>query len=413
MYTAQVSPQRWTLFLGLILLVGILLRLPLLVALSISLMLILGVAHFWRVHSLDGVTYRRRFHYTRAFPGEQVALRLEVENRKLLPISWLRVQDAWPKAVGPEDEETLAPSHIIDQGFLTNVFSLRWYERTRRTYGLLFRERGIYPVGPARLESGDLFGFYDTSKEAGPVEYLAVFPRLIPLEQLGLPAEDPFGEMRSRRRLFEDANRPMGVRDYHPEDGFRRVHWPATARTGQLQVKIYQPTSAPVMVICLNVTTFARHWEGYAPDLLEHLVSVSATLSSQAIDKGYKVGLISNGCLAHADQPFRIPPGRAPQQLAHLLEALASVTPLVTGSFENVLLREAPRLAYGATLLIVTGITSPELGEALLQLKRHERRVLLFSMAEQPPAAIPGVEAIHRPFEHTKSDAGQNRRLAG
>jgi uncharacterized protein (DUF58 family) len=390
--------KRWLPVLAVILLLGVLLKTPLLVALATALFVVLGVASWWQKHALDGVSYRRRFHFTRAFPEEQVALRIEIENRKLLPLSWLRVQDPWPRAVGPEDDDLLAPSHVPDRGFLTNVFSLRWFELARRAYTLRFRKRGIYTVGPARLDSGDLFGFYEQAKEAGQVERLVVFPPLLPVSEMELPAEDPFGDRRSRRRLFEDPNRPMGVRQYHPEDSFRRVHWPATARTGQLQVKVFQPTSGQVMVVCLNVSTFARHWEGVYPELMEHLVQVAATLVNQGVKEGYKVGLIANGCLAHADQPFCIPPGRSPQQLARLLEALAGVTSVVTAPFERFLLREAPRVPFGATLVILTAINTPGLPEVILQLKRHERRISLYSLAQDPPPAIPGVQVIHRPF---------------
>ena len=393
------SRIRWLPIMGMILILGIILRVPLLVALPAALLVVLGVAGLWQKHSLDGVTYRRRFHYTRAFPGETVPLHVEVENRKFLPLSWLRIQDPWPKAVGPEDEEILAPSHIPDRGYLTNVFSLRWFERARRAYQLLFRKRGVYAVGPARMDSGDLFGFFEKVQEGERVEHLTVFPALLPMQEIDLPAEDPFGDRRSRRRLFEDPNRPMGVREYRPEDSFRRVHWPATARTGQLQVKVYQPTSGQVMLVCLNVSTFARHWEGVYPELLEYLVQVAATLVNQGIQDGYKVGLIANGCLAHADQPFRIPPGRSPQQLSRLLEALAGVTPVVTAPFERFLLREAPRVPYGATLLILTAITTPELAEVIMQLKRHERKITLLSLAKDTPMVIPGVQVIHRPFQ--------------
>ena len=96
------------------------------------LIVVLLLALWWQRRSLDGVSYVRRPYYRRGFPGEETNLRLEVQNRKLLPISWLRTQDPWPKAIGPQDEELLAPTHIPDQGLLTNVFSLRWYERARR-----------------------------------------------------------------------------------------------------------------------------------------------------------------------------------------------------------------------------------------------------------------------------------------
>ena len=394
-----METRHWLPILLLLILVGVLLNLPVLIAFTTILIVLIGLASWWQRHALDGVVYRRRPYYRRSFPDERVPLRVEVENLKILPLSWLRVQDPWPKAIGPEEESLLAPSHLPDQGFLTNVFSLRWFERARRAYTLLFRRRGIYAVGPARLESGDLFGLYEQSKEQGPAEYLTVFPSLLPFEDLQLPAEDPFGNRRSRRRLYEDPNQPIGVRDYRPEDSFRRVHWPATAHTGELQSKVYQPTSANVMVVCLNVSTFSRHWEGTYPQLLEHIIRAAATLLYKGIEDGYRVGLIANGCLAHADQPFRIPPGRSPKQLASLLEALAGVTPVVTSPFERFLIREMPRIPYGATLLIVTGVTTPELAETLVQLRHHGRHITLLSFASKPPPFIHGIRTIHQPFE--------------
>lgn len=394
-----MTPQRWLPLLVILFIMGALFRIPLLTAFTSMLVVVILLARWWQHRSLDGVIYRRRPYYRRAFPGERFPLQLEVENRKLLPISWLRVQDPWPKAIGPEEEDLLAPTHIPDRGLLTNVFSLRWYERARRNFTLHFRKRGIYMVGPARLESGDLFGFYEQSREIEPKELFTVFPSLVPFQDLRLPVDDPFGDRRSRRRLYEDPNQPIGVRDYHPEDSFRRVHWPATAHTGELQVKVFQPTSANIMVVCLNVSTFSRHWEGTYPALLEHLVKVAATLVYKGIQDGYRVGLISNGCLAHADQPFRIPPGRSPRQLATLLGTLAGVTPVVTSPFERFLIKELPRVAYGATLVMVTGVTTPELAEVLVQVKRHGRPITLLSFAQKPPPQIDGIRIFHRPFE--------------
>jgi hypothetical protein len=81
-----------------------------------------------------------------------------------------------------------------------------------------------------------------------------------------------------------------------------------------------------------------------------------------------------------------------------LLTALAGVTPLTIAPFENFLLREVPAIPYGALLLIITSITTPELGETLLRLKRHERRITLVSLAEKPPLVLPGIHCIHLPF---------------
>jgi uncharacterized protein (DUF58 family) len=387
-----------------VLILGIALKESFLITLVTAILVIIGFAWWWQGRSLLGVSYKRILHYTRGFPGENINLQVEVENRKLLPISWLRVQDDWERAVGPDDEEILAPSHIKERGYLTNIFSLHWYEKARRSYNLLLRRRGVFSLGPARLDSGDLFGIFEKREEMGKHEYLTVFPSLLPFPQLEFPAEDPFGDRKSRQRIFEDPSRPMGVREYRPEDSFRHIHWPATARTGKLQVKVYQPTAGQVMMVCLNVSTFAKYWEGVYPALLEHLIEMAATLVDEGISQGYKVGLVANGCLAHADQPFRIPPGRSPQQLAVLLQALAGVTSVVTANFERFLLKEIPRVQYGATLIILTAVTTPELASTLVQLKQHERRITLLSLAKESPPFIPGIRIIHRPFHEQEKE---------
>lgn len=244
-----------------------------------------------------------------------------------------------------------------------------------------------------------MFGIFEKNIEINQNQKLTVFPKLLPFTELNFPTENPFGDRKSRRRLFEDPNRIMGVREYRPEDGFRRIHWPATARTGQLQVKVFQPTTGQVLMVCLNVSTFTRHWEGIYPELLEYLIQVAATIVNEGVREGYKVGLVANGCLAHADQPFRIPPGRSPQQLIVLLQALSGVTSVVTSNFDRFLLREIPKIQYGATLIVITSIITPELSSTLIQLRQHERNITLYYLGVDSPPIIPRILTIHKPFE--------------
>ena len=124
----------------------------------------------------------------------------------------------------------------------------------------------------------------------------------------------------------------------------------------------------------------------------------------ETIQDGYQVGLISNGCLAHADRPLNIAPSRAPRQLGYLLEALAGITPMVMVPFENFLLREMPKVPYGASLLVVSAVTTPTLMGTLQRIKQHNRKVTLLSLAEKAPDAVPGITVLQRPFKpETKS----------
>ncbi len=389
---------RWLPVLILAFLVGLIIHQPWLVLFSAAVGIISLLGYLWGRHALDRVIYRRRWRYRRGFPGERLQVQIEIENNKLLPLSWLHAEDLWSLAVAPEDTSLLAPSHIAQMGLLVNLCSLRWHERIRRTYDLRLRQRGIYPVGPSNLSSGDLFGLSDTFEEQDNVEYLTVFPELAPLTFEFLPTDDPLGDRRSQRRLFEDISLPIGIRPYHPEDEFRYIHWPATARSGSLQVKVFQPVSAQVMMVCLNVTTTHQAWMGIDNRLLEQLIKVSASVVYQSFQSGYSVGLISNCYLAHADHPFNILPGRSRDQLAYLLQALAAVTPYTSTSFEAFLGRSLPGLPYGATLVLVTGVVTPALVETLLRLRRYRANTTLISLDLASPPEIPGVKIVHMPF---------------
>ncbi len=369
-----------------------------LVMVSTFLLIILGAAAWWSSHSLKNIQYHRRFHYRRAFPGETSYVDLSIENKKMLPVPWLRIGDSWPEAISLDGNAYQERSQDPEYRDLIHLLSLRWFGRMRYHYQMTFRKRGVYPVGPVRFESGDPFGLFERYSVKQQLEYLTVYPHILPLADLNLRPEDPFGDIASGRRIYDDPSRPIGVRQYHPEDGFRRVHWPATARTGELQTRILQPISSQVMMVCLNIATFPERWQGVNPELLERLVDIAATVIHTGIKDGYSVGLLSNGGMAHSDQPYSLAPGRAPQQLSWLLQALAGVMPISTLGFEKYLLKAMPTLPYGATLVVITGLHSPLLDETLLRLKRYRGNITLLSLDEKTPKEIPGIRVVRLPF---------------
>jgi uncharacterized protein (DUF58 family) len=200
---------------------------------------IVFVGWLWSRSSLRGLIYHRRFHFRRLFPDEAFDVQITIENRKLLPLSWLQVEDEWPLAVGPAGEEDLPRAeHDPDLGYLINTYSLRWFERIRRRFALVAQRRGVYQIGPAHLLSGDPFSLFDRKITIdNRNEILIVYPRIRSLPELGLPLKT-VGDKRVQRWLFEDPNRIMGVRDYSPRDSFRHIHWKATAHNGQLQTSL-------------------------------------------------------------------------------------------------------------------------------------------------------------------------------
>lgn len=355
-----------------------------LLALGGILLFIVGVSTIWKNVALLGVTYEREFNRTRVFPGEPIEMTIIVDNNKILPLTWLQFRDELP--VSPNDNViSQMASEVSGRYVLYNSYSMQGRERTRRQVQLVFPRRGYYKCGPVTYESGDIFTLFTVERLHNAIDTLIVYPQIWPLPELGLPAKEPFGELKVLRSLFTDPIRTQGIRDYRPQDRFRDVHWKATARRGQLQTKIYDPSVGMTLAVFLNVATYPRHWMGFAPELLERAVSVAASIVNYGYQQGWGVGVFANGSVPNSDQSIRVQPGRSPDQLAHVLEALAAVTEFATSSIEVMMLRQSPSLPWVSTIVLVTAVVTDEIMVALLRLKEAGRRVVLISLANQPP----------------------------
>lgn len=377
-----------------------------LLVVSAFLLTVVPVAWWWSRRSLDGVVYERSLGERRAFPGETIGLTLRLTNDKLLPLGWLSAEDRWSMAL-PLEDGSLFPPVTGQTGSFYSAFAVRGFERISRHYHVRCTRRGFYPFGPVQLHSGDIWGLFSHRASGDKLDWLIVYPQVLPLEALGFPPKEPFGETKATWRILEDPSRAIGIRDHQPEDSFRHIHWKATARRQDLQIKVYEPTTSQNLVVFVNVATFARHWEGNRPLLLEQVIAVAASIASHGVQDRYLVGFLANGSIPHSDQPIKVLPSRRPDQLARILEALAAVTSFTTSSIEKLLLAESPRLPWGATLVVVTGVVTEDLLSALLRLHDVGRRVVLVSLEDEPsvPYTLPSsVRVYHLPAKDLPFD---------
>ena len=381
----SIFSEAWIPLAILFLIIGFLAnRNAALLALGAILLLIVGVSTLWKNVALLGVAYDREFNRTRVFPGEPIEMSIVVDNDKILPLTWLQFRDELP--ISPHDDViSQIASEVAGRYVLYNSYSMQGRERTRRQIQLVFPRRGYYKCGPVTYESGDIFTLFTVERVHNAIDTLVVYPQIWPLPELGLPAKEPFGDLKVTRSLFTDPIKTQGIRDYRPQDRFRDVHWKATARRGELQTKIYDPSVGMTLAVFLNVATYARHWMGFDPELLERAVSVAASIANYGFQQGWGVGVYANGSVPNSDQPIRVQPGRSPDQLGHVLEALAAVTEFATSAIEIMMLRQSPSLPWVSTVVLVTAVVTEEIMVSLLRLKEAGRRIVLISLADEPP----------------------------
>jgi uncharacterized protein (DUF58 family) len=387
--------ENWIALSVFALLFGLLLRQTGLLALAILVLVAAAAGWAWNKYCLQSIEYKRSFSERRAFLGETIDLSLQVTNRKLLPVSWLKIEDEYPLPVTMLDGE-VQPSTKPGVGLLGNLMSLRWFDRAGWHHRLRCDKRGFYVFGPAHLQSGDLFGLFSSHVDCPTLDWLIIYPEVKPVEVLTLPPKEPFGEVKAQQRIFEDPSRSIGIRDYQSEDTLKQIHWKATARRQKLQVKVYEPTTSFQLVIFLNMVTLPKHWQGMIPELLEKVVSVAASVANYAVEKRFQVGLLANGCWPQSDQPLKVLPSRSPDQLTHILEALAAVSALPTISIEELLNSESASLPWGATLAVITAVVTEDLLVVMSRLQAAGRRMVLVRLDDKPlPFDIPKIMVHH------------------
>lgn len=370
-------------------------RSPLLWVTAILVALLLGMVQLWARFGLSRVEYSRRLSPARCFPDDEVDLTLTVTNRKLLPLTHLMVDETLPDAVrvAGRKVEYLRSG----QTALRVAYSLGWYQRVTRHFRLRAVRRGVYGIGPAVLTGGDPFGWEERSVAVEPSAQLIVYPRVLPLEQVGLPPHRPFGDLKSRNRLFEDPLRFAGVREYQPGDPPVRVHWKATAQVGRLQVKLLDPSAHLGIALFLNTWSFRHFWEGVEPESLEAGCVLAASVANWAVEKGLPVGLYANGALYGGGTLLRQPPARGPQVLTNLLEALARLQTGSPHAIWDLMAAEVPALPFGTSVVVITRQAHEPLVAEVLRTQRSGRPVTLVLTAAEPEPlpALPGVRVYH------------------
>lgn len=386
---------RWWVAFGLVALASVLLRENLLFLLSLFLLLIGVVSSLWARVCLVGVTYRRQFGAQRLYFGEETDLTIEIVNAKALPLAWLRAEDEFPSSLALNAGK-LAVSYRPGRSFLVNLLSLRWYERVTRRYRVRGTRRGAWRFGPVRISSGDIFGFALQREDIDDTATLLVYPKIIPVTNLGLPASRPFGDLRTPRRTIEDPLRFMGAREYVSGDSYRHIHWKATARRQALQTKVFEPSAAMPVAVFLNINTYESLIEGRDFELQEYAISAAASLACWAAENGHPVGLYVNSLMPPGAQRIRIRPSSRPDQLLLVLDALAKVVEHGPWSIESVLQAEGPQLLSGASIVVISATANTRLQHTMLDLRARGYGMTFVTLGDHIDRLdLPSVQHYH------------------
>lgn len=303
--------------------VGRVLGLPELYAIGASLGLLVLICGLWvSFRDLD-IVVSRTVRPHRVHVGNPCTVEVQVRNRSRRGTPVLRVLDPVTDTAGAD--LLLPPIEL------------------RRTATVAYRlpttRRGIITVGPMTVEVADPFGLTAARTSAAPAVEITVLPRvdeIPPLPRSVGPDPDGTTETGSLGRSGEDF---AALRPYLVGDDLRRVHWPSSARTGDLLVKQHDvPWQGRVCVI-LDLRR-----QAHDADTIERAVSAAASILRTHLRRGDHARLVTT---TGVDSGY----GVGASHLDGMLEYLAVAARSNAGSL-HVALEVVERGASGAAVLV-------------------------------------------------------------
>ena len=367
--------------------------------------------------------------------GSRLPVSLTIENTGRIPIIWLLAEDLLPRRATLTE---MAPLKVY--GKRLDVMLLMPGEKRQLNYEVECHRRGYFQIGPTVLETGDLMGLYRRYRVGTDPQYVTVLPPVTPLSGYDIGSRRPIGEIRMRENVMDDPTRLRGIRRWQPGDPMRSVHWAATARTGTLHSKVYEPSSiaGATLVLDLHADSNPEHHEPIRSDLA---IAAAASIATALHDASEPFGMVSNGrdaadrirlegwvgdhrvraaataaasMLEESDRmrPVVMEADRGPIHLQEMIRTLARLERTDALTLTQLLSEAESRISSETTVLIILQRCNEESMASILGLSRRGRAVAVIINTHEVsdyssiagPLIASNIPTFHLPDEKAIAD---------
>lgn len=318
---------------------------------------------------------RRSFSRPAVYAGEEGELVEVVRNDTPWVLPWMRLESRISPNIRLGKQDNL---HVSGEMYYCSLFTLMPYQQIRRTHRVKFLHRGAYDLGNASLTAGDMLGLAKVSHIQMLSAPVLVFPRLLEANEVPQPVAKLMGELSGKQQLLRDPFLVRGIRAYVPGDPVRDIHWPATARMGEAQIRVRDFTVRTRLMVLVNVQYEDQQWTDIMPPELEpgmeYAISMAATLCVNALRDGLSAGFGTNMAGEGEKAVLMLPEDGAARE-EQLLTAMARLTLRRAEHFPILLERLS---AYSdMDILILSLYDSLSIEERVEQLRRSGNQVTL------------------------------------
>ncbi|MBP1967316.1 DUF58 domain-containing protein [Paenibacillus aceris] len=326
-----------------------------------------------------GLTIKRTFNQAYCHAGDRIEMIETIQNRKLTPIPWLRLESTIHAGLRFAKMSNLAVSSGAIFQNHRSLFSLMPYTRIVRRHQVICAKRGWYKLETVSASIGDLVGTQAATRSQRLDVELLVYPRLVSRDDIPLLSSRWQGDITVKRWIMPDPFLVSGVREYRYGDTMNSIHWKATARSQRLQVYNREFTADPRLFIIVNTQITATMWDAVSdPELVEIGLSYAATLAEYAISQGVPVGFGYNGSLTgQPGTPVHISPAGGHPHLAYLFETMAKLAISYTRSCSDFLDECILQEGSALDIILLTAFVSDAVEESIQQLEASGHTVFI------------------------------------
>lgn len=222
--------------------------------------------------------------------------------------------------------------------------------------------RGRHALGPLGAQVPDPFGLATRSAVLEGSTDIIVLPAIHPLTVTRQPSSGVGAEGEQAHLLALHGEDDVTVRQYHDGDDLRRIHWPSTARTGELMVRQEDRPAQRRAVLLLDPRPTAHGGSG-ASGSFEWAVTALASVAAHLTESGYAVHLV---CVETVDT------ARAgdPMPIDEVLDTLAVTQPRADTGEDDVLRAAQALTEAGGFVVAVVGPSDPEVTARVASLRQ-------------------------------------------
>ncbi|HEY40724.1 MAG TPA: DUF58 domain-containing protein [Dehalococcoidia bacterium] len=321
--------------------------------------LVLLVSYLWTVMGVRGITVRAEPPPEHCQVGKRFQQKMTVVNKSRLPKLWLKIEEG-AKLPGHRDAVVLNLSAGDSHEWESSVHCYR---------------RGRYDLGRVVATSTDPFGFFTRRRALGEAHSMLVYPATFDLPLFKSVSFDELGLRAGYQSVSQLSSNASSVREFYSGDSLNHIHWPSTAHTGRLMVKMFDADRssnvAKTAWVVLDMQARAHVGEG-EESTEEYAVNVAASLVKRQLDAGMRVGLLAAG-----EQFYHVHPERGEEHLWRILEALAVVRAAGEMSVERLIADHMELLRGDSIVIIVTPSVTGGLFDATRQLRNRVDTVVV------------------------------------